>query len=58
MASVCVEEWIPAFAGMTIGELGLAVLVSHMPARTQRAVRALSVITRHIGVPIMKHYRV
>ena len=34
-----------------------AVLVSHMPARTQRAVRALSAITRHIGVPIMKHYR-
>ena len=34
-----------------------AVMVNHMPARTQRAIRALSAITRHIGVPIMRHYR-
>jgi hypothetical protein len=34
-----------------------AVLVGHMPARTQRAVRALGAITRYVGVPIMRHYR-
>jgi hypothetical protein len=34
-----------------------AVLVSHMPARTQRAVRVLGAITSHLGVPIMRHYR-
>ena len=34
-----------------------AVLVNHMPARTQRAVRVLSAITRHVGVPIMRRYR-
>jgi hypothetical protein len=34
-----------------------AVLANHMPVKTQRAVRALSAITRHIGVPIMKRYQ-
>jgi hypothetical protein len=34
-----------------------AVLAGHMPARTQRAIRVLGAITRHIGVPIMRHYR-
>jgi hypothetical protein len=34
-----------------------AVLSSHLPGRTQRAVKALSAVTRHIGVPIMQRYK-
>lgn len=34
-----------------------AVRISHLPGRTQRAVKALSAVTRHIGVPIMQRYK-
>lgn len=34
-----------------------AVLVSHRPAKTRRATCVLSAITRHVGVPIMRHYQ-
>ena len=34
-----------------------AVRVSHLPGRTQRAVKALGAVTRHIGVPIMQRYK-
>jgi len=34
-----------------------AVLTNHLRGRTQRAVKALSAVTRHIGVPIMQRYK-
>lgn len=34
-----------------------AVRIDHLPGRTQRAVRALSAVTRHVGVPIMQRYK-
>jgi hypothetical protein len=34
-----------------------AVFTSHLPARTQHAVKALSAVTRHLGVPIMQRYK-
>jgi hypothetical protein len=34
-----------------------AVLAKHLPQRTQRALRVLAMATRHIGVPIMKRYK-
>lgn len=34
-----------------------AVIVDHLPARSRAALQALSAITRRIGVPIMRHYR-
>lgn len=34
-----------------------AVLSSHMPCRTQRAISTLGAVTRQIGVPIMQRYK-
>ena len=34
-----------------------AVRVDHLPARRRHAIRTLSAVTRHIGVPIMRRYK-
>jgi hypothetical protein len=41
-----------------IGEIEYsAVYARHLPARTRRALHTLSLVTRRLGVPIMRRFR-